>query len=312
MRAPRVVGLGLCVVDHLYRVDGLDLAPGRLRYRERRVANGGMTATALAQAAALGCEAHLLSVVGDDPDGHRLRRALRELGVNTRRLILSREIPTTVAVVLVDSRSGERRFVVPERRRIEADAPPLDLDAITPGACLLVDGHFPAQALRAARRARAVGATVIGDFHRATPGVRRLLPLVDHPIVAEEFSASRGEDPRRTLRELAAVCPGTPVVTLGRRGGLYLDRGRVRRFRAFPARVVDTTGAGDALHGAFAAGLAHGLPPGACLELGARAAARACTALGGTGSLLPRAEFLRLLRRAGRRGAPSASGPRGR
>src|SRR5499426_2733407 len=87
MRAPRVVGLGLCVVDHLYRVDGLDLGTGRLRYRERRVANGGMTATALAQAAALGCDAHLLSVVGADPEGRWLRRALRGLGVRTERLI---------------------------------------------------------------------------------------------------------------------------------------------------------------------------------------------------------------------------------
>jgi sulfofructose kinase len=299
MRAPRVVGLGLCVVDHLYLVEGLDLGSGRLRYRERRVANGGMTATALAQAAALGCEAHLLSVVGDDPEGRYLRRALRRLGVRTRRLVLSRRVPTTVAVVLVDARTGERRFVVADRRRIEAEAPPLDLAPITAGSCLLVDGHFPAQAQRAVRRARAVGATVIGDFHRDGPAVRRLLPFVDHAIVPLEFAASRGGDPRRTLRELAALCRGAPVVTLGSRGGIYLDGGRVRRFRAFPARVLDTTGAGDVLHGACAAGLAHGLPLAACLELGARAAARACAALGGTANLLPRAELARLLGRSG-------------
>jgi sugar/nucleoside kinase (ribokinase family) len=91
-------------------------------------------------------------------------------------------------------------------------------------------------------------------------------------------------------------------VTLGRRGGLYLEGGRLRRFRAIPTRVLDTTGAGDVLHGAFAAGLAHGLSLAASLELGARAAARACTALGGTASLLPRGELARLLRR-GRAGA---------
>jgi sulfofructose kinase len=191
---------------------------------------------------------------------------------------------------------------VPDRRRLEARAPALDLSALTRTSILLVDGHFPAQALRAARRARALGAVVIGDFHRDTAAVRRLLPFVDHPIVPLEFVHSRGSDPRRTLRDLAAAGGGTPVVTLGRRGGIYLERGRVRRFRAFAARVVDTTGAGDVLHGAFAAGLAHGLPFAACLELGARAAARACTALGGTSRLLPRAELLALARRAGARG----------
>jgi len=294
MRAPRVVGLGLCVIDHLYLVDGLDLAAGRLRYRERKVASGGMTATALAQAAALGCEAHLLSAVGDDPEGRFVRRALRQLGVRTRRLVLSPAIQTTFAVVLVDRRSGERRFVVADRRRIEAAAPALDLAPIARGAVLLVDGHFSAQAARAVRRAREVGASVVGDFHRDTPAVRRLLPWVDHAIVPLEFAQSRGGDPRRTLLELARVCRGTPVVTLGERGGITLERGRVRRVRAFPTRVVDTTGAGDALHGAFAAGLAHGLPFAACLELGARAAARSCTALGGTAALLPLSELREL------------------
>jgi sulfofructose kinase len=297
MRAPRVVGLGLCVIDHLYRVDGQDLCSGRLRYRERRIANGGMTATALAQAAALGCDAHLLSAVGDDPEGRWLRRTLRGLGVRTGRLVLSRRTPTTVAVVLVEARSGERRFVVADRRGIEARAPRLDLAAITPGSVLLLDGHFPAQALRAARRAREVGARVIGDFHRETPGVKRLLPWVDHPIVPLEFAELRGTDPRRTLHDLAAVCRGTPVVTLGRRGGISLEAGRVRRYRAFPTRVVDTTGAGDVLHGAVAAGLAHGLPFAASLELGARAAALACRSLGGSARLLPRGELLRVQRR---------------
>jgi hypothetical protein len=169
---------------------------------------------------------------------------------------------------------------VPDRRLLEARAPALDRRSRPADPARRQP--LPAQALRAPCCARALGATVIGDFHRETPAVRRLLPYVDHPIVPLEFVASRGSDPRRTLRELAEAGGGVPVVTLGRHGGLYLERGRVRRFRAFRARVVDTTGAGDVLHGAFAAGLAHGLPLAACLELGARAAARACTALGGT------------------------------
>src|SRR5262249_4692507 len=123
MRAPRVVGLGLCVVDHLYLVEGLDLAAGRLRYVERRVASGGMTATALAQAAALGCEAHLLSAVGDDPEGRWLRRELRRLRVRVGRLALSRALPTTFAVCLVDRRSGDRGFRRADPRPLARAAP---------------------------------------------------------------------------------------------------------------------------------------------------------------------------------------------
>jgi sulfofructose kinase len=293
------------VVDHTYRVVGFDPRATRMLFRERLVTSGGMTGTALSQAAILGCTAHALSVVGDDADGRFVRRSLRAAGVRTGRLLLCPETPTTVALVLVDER-GERRFIVPDRRRLEARAPELDLSVIGPRSLLLVDGHFPAQALRAVKRARAAGATVIGDFHRPSPAVRRLLTHVHHAIVPLEFSRAAGHrDPRRTLRELARICAGPPVVTLGARGGIYLDGDQVRHFRAPRVKVVDTTGAGDVFHGAFAAGLARGLAFDAALGLAARAAALNCTALGGAGRFMTRDELPRAMRRAagsGRRG----------
>jgi sulfofructose kinase len=310
--ARRVVGLGLAVVDHLDRVDELDLGAERLRFRERRVAAGGMMANALAQVAALGCEAHALSVVGDDADGRFVRRALRAAGVVTRRLQLVPGYESPPAVVLVERRSGERRFVVPDRRAREARAPALDLAPIRRGALLLLDGHFAAQALRAARRARQLGATVIADFSRPTPAARRLLPWVDHPVVPREFSAARGETPRETLLALAREHGGAPVVTLGAEGGLYLDAGRVRRYRAPRVRVRDTTGAGDVFHGALAAGLAWQLRFGEAVRLAAAAAAANCTALGGAARLMTRAEMLRWRRRpirSSRRGRAGRAGP---
>ena len=303
----RIVGLGLCVIDHLYRVDDLSLADPRTRFVERRVAGGGMVGTALSQAAALGCRASVLSLLGDDGDGRAVRRALRSEGVDTRRLILSPEAVTTVAVVIVERRTGERRFLVADRRRLERDAPDFDLSVIRRDSILLLDGHFPAQALRAARRAREVGAAVIADFARPGPAVRRLLRFVDHAIVSSEFAEARGDgDPVRTLHWLAERSAGAPVVTLGARGGIFLQEGRVCRYRARRTRVCDTTGAGDVFHGAFAAGLAHGLELGAALDLGARAAALCCTALGGTGRLLRRDSRLSSRSRA------FAGGPRGR
>jgi sulfofructose kinase len=245
-----------------------------------------MVATALVQAARLGCEAHLLSAVGADSEGRALSRALRERGVVTRRVLRPRGHPTTVAVVLVARPSGERRFVVPDRRGLERSVPGFDLAPIVPGAVLLVDGHFPAQALRAVRRARERGVPVVGDFNRPGPGVRRLLPFVTHPVVPTEFVRAYTEgDARATLRRLREAYGGRPVVTQGARGGLYLDGNRVRRFRSPHVRAIDTTGAGDAFHGAFAAALARGRDVPAALEIGARAGAHACTALGGLSRL---------------------------
>ena len=281
-RSGRVIGLGLCVVDHLYVLERLDLSSERNRYGERIVSAGGMVTTAMAEAARLGCASQLLSVLGDDETGRFVRRQLRAAGVGTRYLLRSSRVPTTVAVVFVARRGGERRFVVADRHSVERRAPPIDLAPIRRGAVLLIDGHFPGDALRAVRRASECAVPVVADFNLPTPNARRLLPFVDYAIVPESFADAFTPGARRdTLFRLRDEFGCTPLLTQGARGGLWLDGARPRRFRAPRVRVCDTTGAGDAFHGAFAAGLAQGLSWSANLAQAARSGARCCTAMGG-------------------------------
>ncbi|MCG8589107.1 MAG: carbohydrate kinase family protein [Proteobacteria bacterium] len=273
--------------DELFVVDDIRSTAGRTRYRQRAVGPGGMVSTALAQAAALGCAAQLVTAVGRDREGEETLRELRRLGVDTRRVVRDPSHPTTTSVVLVDAKSAERRFLLPDRSRHERGVE-LSLAGVARAQVLLVDGHYPVPALAAVRRAREAGVPVVGDFADARPGIRRLLPYVDFPIVPEEFCAEWGADARATLQQLASRFGGQPVVTQGARGALAWADGRVRRVpaRRVPRRALrDTTGAGDVFHGAFAAGLSFGRGVPEALQLAARAAAKACTALGGTGHL---------------------------
>jgi len=288
----RVIGLGLAVVDHFYVVEGLKFRASRVRYDMRLEAGGGMVSTALSQAALLGCKTEILSLVGADREGRLVRKWLREAGVGVRRLLISSEQPTTVAVVLVDRGSGERRFLVADRRGIEGAAPTFDLSAIREGSILIVDGHFPKQALRAVKRAREVGAVVVADLSHPRREFLKLLPFVDFPIVPLDFAEEyAGPDPQLTLQRLHKEYGGTPIVTLGRKGGVYLEQGRRRSYRAARTKVVDTTGAGDVFHGAFAAGLSLGFDLAASIDLARRAAALNCSALGGRGRLLRESEI---------------------
>jgi len=292
-----IFALGLAVVDHLYRVESFDLAKTRTRWSERRVSTGGMTCNAAVQAVALGCRARLATALGDDADGRFLLRALRSAGVDTRGVLRSPDLATTVALVLVEAGTGRRRFVVPDRRALEAGAGGFALSRGGGAEIVLVDGHFSQQALRAGGQGGEVGAKVVAGFHRPRRAELSLLPYVDHPVVPDEFARAYGEgDARRAIRRLRDRFGGAPVVTQGARGGLYWHDGRIRRYRARRVTVRDTTGAGDAFHGAYAAGLAHGMTLPAAVELAARAAARCCTALGGTTRLL-RAEEVAALRR---------------
>lgn len=299
MAIRKVVGLGLSVLDEAYLVDDFAINAVRTRFRERRVAPGGMVSNAVVQAAALGVKAHLLTMLGDDTDGRAIAQRLRSYGVVTRGIVLSKTQPTTISVVLVDRKTKERRFLVPDRRKIEAAAPDFDLSSINRNTVLLVDGHYPKQAMRAVRRARACGAVVVADFHSPRPGCMRLLPFVDFPILPREFGrAWCGKTPRQTITALRNEFGGNPVITLGEKGAIALIDDRLVKIPPARVRVRDTTGAGDAFHGAFAAGLCLGFTTEQSLHLASRAAARCCTALGGTGRLLRADEIS--LRPAGR------------
>jgi len=132
----------------------------------------------------------------------------------------------------------------------------------------------------------------VADFSDPRPPYLSLLPLASHPVLPEAFvRAWAPGDPADALRRLRDETGASPVVTQGARGGLYWHEGRVRRYRSPRVPVRDTTGAGDAFHGAFAAGLAHGLPLPEIVARAARAGAVACTALGGSGRLATRREW---------------------
>src|SRR5262249_33098130 len=156
----------------------------------------------------------LISLVGNDPDGRWARRSLRAMGVSTRALALSDAFPTTIAVVMIAARDGERRFLTAYRAAMARRVPAFDLALVRPGTVLLIDGHFPAQARRAARRARSLGVPVVADFSDPRPDYLALLPWVDHAVLPETFVRKWAPgDLAVALRRLHREFGGSPVIT---------------------------------------------------------------------------------------------------
>lgn len=96
---------------------------------------------------------------------------------------------------------------------------------------------------------------------------KRLLTLVEQvnvflPSAVEVRRLVGHSNYEAAAKELAALGPSVVVVKLGPEGALVYDRGtgRSQHVPAYPVRVVDDTGAGDAFCGGFMAGLACGLP----------------------------------------------------
>lgn len=295
-----VAGLGLNSVDLLAVVAEHPAPNTKQRLQRFAKLPGGQIATALSACARLGWTATYVGRFGDDEFGALSRAALGNAGVDVS---AARAVPGATnqfAVILVDARTGERTVLWDRHPGLRMD--PLDVPeaAVTSGRLLIVDCHETAAATQAARYARSAGIPTIVDVEKVRPAMADLLQQIDAIIAAQDFpTALTGyEDVGRALLALADEYRAPVVcVTLGADGSLARCGGREIRTPAFKIDCVDSTGAGDAFRGGFAAGCLA-MPDAAIedvLRYANAVAALNCRALGAQGALPTRAEVERLI-----------------
>lgn len=263
--------LGEALVDLVCQTPGasLDRAPSFVPHL------GGSAANVAVTAARLGAPVTLAGGVGGDAWGDWVRTRLTHDGVGTELLLTLRERPTAVAFVTVDD-AGEPSFLIHAGAGAEAtaslaDALPAAVDTAT--ALVLSTGTMVGDEERAvtlAARARALerGIPVVFDPNlrpgrwanpaRAASVARGLVR--DAFLVKanrKEATALTGEDhPAAAAAALLAGGARHVVVTCGADGALLRGGGIKLDVPGVPARVVDTTGAGDAVTGVLLARLA--------------------------------------------------------
>jgi sulfofructose kinase len=178
----------------------------------------------------------------------------------------------------VNSDTAERTIF--HRRDPRLEWPP---DLIVPDlsgcSLLLADNCYPPLGIAAARAARAQGIPVVADVSPKRE-YKEFLRHVDVWIASDKFPGLSAYSPEKALDAMHRLGPETVVLTRGDKGLVWSDpqgRGEGQAFRVEPR---DTTGAGDAFHGAFAFATARGWDIGRCCEFSSAVAALNCTDLG--------------------------------
>jgi ribokinase len=285
--AADALGVGLATLDFVGVVERYPGLDAKVDLSAFSLQGGGPVATALCALARLGARTALCGRVADDPPGEAIRRGLGDAGVDVTALGVQPGRVSPCSFVAVDRASG-RRTVFHSRGSVDPPGPAdLDLSALDGARVLLVDGHWPRAQIAACERARERGVPVVLGAGSRREGMGELVALCDVLIAAERFAAElapRGEI-EDSLQELALLGPRTVVVTLGAQGSVGLDGERLIRTPALAVDVTDTTGAGDAYHGAFAYGLLSGGPVERCMRLASVVAGLKCRALGGRAGL---------------------------
>jgi len=239
---------------------------------------GGPAANAAVTVSRLGLKSAFAGYLGNDFVGLRHLAEFSQAAVNTD-LIIRGDSATPLSAILVKP-DGRRTVVNYKGETAPLPADSMDLARWHPQV-ILFDGHEPEVSLalvKAIEGRRILTVLDAGSVHR---GSLKLLEQVDYAVVSQKFAreCTGKEDPQQAALKLGQYSP-VVVITLGEAGLVWKNEGGSGSLPAFSIDVVDTTGAGDAFHGAFAAGLASGKPWKDLLTYAGAVGALSCTKYG--------------------------------
>lgn len=296
----RIAVVGSLNVDFVVPVPALP-SPGETTLGEDHLRfAGGKGANQAVAAARLGQQVDLVGRVGDDDLGRWLLHEIRRAGVNVAHVLPTADVPTGVALIVVDY-AGQNAIAVSSGAN--AWFSPEDIaaahDRLVGADFVLAQLEVPLDTVEAALDV-ATG-TVLLNPAPGRPLPPSLLDRVDvlvpnrHELAAllGAFVPHSLKDVERLARRLSGTCD--VVVTLGEQGSLVVSQTDAEFVSATSVETVDTTAAGDA----FCGGLADGLVTGSDLLAAARwaslVAGVSTTRWGAQASLPTRDEVSRLL-----------------
>jgi sulfofructose kinase len=273
----------LCVGQAPYDVTmGVGHHPGpdeKMQAEAMRCSGGGPAANAAVAVRRLGGSAGFCGYLGRDVYGDAHAAELAAEGVDPGWIVRGTH-PTSISAIL--AKPDGTRSVINYKR----DTPwltPEDLAGLPPidARVLLCDGHEPLISPGLVEQARARGIPTVLDAGSVHHGTEALAPHIDYLVGSERFALdwTRSSDAEAALGALAALAPCV-VITRGPEGLLWTRHGEAGRLPAFAVQAVDSTGAGDAFHGAFALALARGMAWPELLRYASAAGALACTHVG--------------------------------
>ena len=311
---PKLICVGNTTLDRVWLIDRLPSGGGKFPAHDYLELGGGMAANAAVAVARLGGACAYWGRAGEDSAGRAMLAEMAAYGVDVSQFRLIPDARSSVSGIMVGG-DGERMIVNFRGEGLDTDPGWLPLAQIAGCHALHGDVRWPEAAAPCFATARAHRIPTVLDGEIASAEVfGTLLPLVDHAIFSEPglraFSggATDSDGARLTaLQRVRGLGCRVAAVTRGREGVLWIDEAGAHRQPAFAVPVVDTTGAGDVFHGAYALAIAEGSMVDAAMRFASAVSALKCTGKGGRAAIPSREHTLQFIRE--REGAGEAPVP---
>ena len=299
---PRILCIGMPVRDLTFRVQGLPARGSKEHASHFDEICGGNALNGAIGIVRLGGRASICGPMGDarETSSRFIFEKLAHEGIETKHVVHMPGLVTPISTIMIDP-SGERTIVTfrdPELWKVrlpDTDRLLADCDAI------LTESRCAAFCTELCVEARKRGIPVIVDVDRAMSLREGLLTASSHLVFSSEpLQETAGvSDDGEALKKIAKLTPSFLAGTRGAQGTIWLDNnGAIQETPAFPVHTVDTLGAGDVFHGAFALAITEQQELRQALRFASAAAALKCTRFGGAFAAPQRIEVEKLLKQS--------------
>jgi sugar/nucleoside kinase (ribokinase family) len=284
-KAPKIFCAGIAVLDEVFRIRQLPAPDTKTDANEYITTGGGCAPNAAVAIARLGGRAGFAGPLGDDDTAERVLAHLRREGIDTAGCVKLPGGRTSVSAILIDA-SGARTIATYADQKIY-EVVSRDPDRLVADAeGVLLDNRRPKFVRPICEAAAKRKIPIVLDVDKESDLDDPLLKSATHAIFSGESlrASTKCDGLVQGFDMVRAKLKNFVAVTDGHNGGLWTDGAEVHTYPAFKVDVIDTLGAGDTFHGAFALALIEGKSIIDTLRFASAAAALKCTRFGGISS----------------------------
>lgn len=276
-----VLCVGHASYDLIFSVNHHPQADEKTSATDFLSSGGGPAANAAVCIARLGFNAAFSGYLGADIFGENHHKELLAEKVNTD-LIVRGQNPTPLSSIIVKP-NGHRSLINYKGSTTALPADAINFSDVNAKA-LLFDGHEPHISLTLLKQLSKKNIPTVLDAGSVHEGTLSLMDKVDYLVCSEKFALQFVGDINNALKRLTEFAPHV-VITLGDKGLIWKTSESSGSLPAFPIQATDSTGAGDAFHGAFTAALTTNLHWLDILKYASAAGALCCTKMGARNGL---------------------------
>jgi len=279
----QVFGLGQCCLDYIGKIVSYPPPDTKCEFADMVVQGGGPVATALVALARWGVSCTFAGVLGDDEFGPMIKSSLDDEGVDTSGILVRNGFHSQFAFIVAEPAEGMRTIFWRRPTGPSLNPDEIDYRLIRNAKVFHTDGIFIEASLAACKAARKAGVQVVVDAGSLREGMIELARLSDCFLASATFAKDLiGEDkPLDACLKLAEFGPQVVGITLGSKGYIALNKGRIIERPAYPVKAIDTTGCGDIFHAGVIYGMLKRWNVDKCLDFAAWAGAMVSVELGG-------------------------------